>query len=66
MTNPNSGSTINPQAQDTISVDLSFRLANTIPSAVLSPQKGDLIFDTSDNKAKCYDGTIGRTYSNGT
>ena len=53
----NSGSTINLQAQDTISVDQPFRLANTTTSAVLSPQAGDLIFDTSDNKAKCYDGT---------
>jgi len=53
----NSGSTINLQAQDTISVDQPFRLANTTTSAVISPQAGDLIFDTSDNKAKCYDGT---------
>jgi hypothetical protein len=50
----------NPQLDvryEVVETNRQLRLVNTTPGAVTSPALGALIFDTTDNKAKCWDGT---------
>jgi len=53
----NSNTTIALNAQDEVTTNAPFRLANTTAASITTPQAGMMIFDTSDSKAKCYDGT---------